>query len=208
MNDNREFANRSGNCKAVTANLATALRLGKPKTENKAIGAVVIDISQRKTRLVWLVVPNRSAMTNPTISMPAWLPERERRRSATTPRAHSPITGGKADGTGTKDTGSAWHGQRISMTRSSPVILIVEDEFLLRWDFAEAIESGGFEVDLGSQCRRGHRYLENASRYPRGLHRYPNAGIDGRAEAGAVCSEQVAADQDRCDLRPGHGQRG
>ena len=32
------------------------------------------------------------------------------------------------------------------MTRSSPVILIVEDEFLLRWDSAEAIESGGFEV--------------------------------------------------------------
>jgi CheY-like chemotaxis protein len=32
------------------------------------------------------------------------------------------------------------------MQRSSPVILIVEDEFLLRLDSAETIESAGFEV--------------------------------------------------------------
>jgi two-component system, response regulator PdtaR len=32
------------------------------------------------------------------------------------------------------------------MVRSSPVILIVEDEFLLRIDSAEMIESAGFEV--------------------------------------------------------------
>jgi CheY-like chemotaxis protein len=32
------------------------------------------------------------------------------------------------------------------MTRSVPVILIVEDEFLLRLDSAETIESAGFEV--------------------------------------------------------------
>jgi CheY-like chemotaxis protein len=32
------------------------------------------------------------------------------------------------------------------MTRSAPVILIVEDEFLLRLDSAETIESAGFEV--------------------------------------------------------------
>ncbi len=32
------------------------------------------------------------------------------------------------------------------MTRSGPVILIVEDEFLLRMDSAEMIESAGFEV--------------------------------------------------------------
>jgi two-component system, response regulator PdtaR len=32
------------------------------------------------------------------------------------------------------------------MTRSSPVILIVEDEFLLRMDSAEVIENAGFEV--------------------------------------------------------------
>jgi CheY-like chemotaxis protein len=32
------------------------------------------------------------------------------------------------------------------MARSSPVILIVEDEFLLRMDSAEMLESAGFEV--------------------------------------------------------------
>jgi two-component system, response regulator PdtaR len=32
------------------------------------------------------------------------------------------------------------------MTRLAPVILIVEDEFLLRLDSAETIESAGFEV--------------------------------------------------------------
>jgi two-component system, response regulator PdtaR len=32
------------------------------------------------------------------------------------------------------------------MTRSSPVILIVEDEFLLRMDSAEVIGNAGFEV--------------------------------------------------------------
>ena len=32
------------------------------------------------------------------------------------------------------------------MTRLSPVILIVEDEFLLRMDSAEVIENAGFEV--------------------------------------------------------------
>jgi two-component system, response regulator PdtaR len=32
------------------------------------------------------------------------------------------------------------------MTRFGPVILIVEDEFLLRMDSAETIESAGFEV--------------------------------------------------------------
>jgi two-component system, response regulator PdtaR len=34
----------------------------------------------------------------------------------------------------------------IEMVRLSPVILIVEDEFLLRVDSAEVIESAGFEV--------------------------------------------------------------
>jgi two-component system, response regulator PdtaR len=34
----------------------------------------------------------------------------------------------------------------IEMARSSPVILIVEDELLIRMDSAEAIENAGFEV--------------------------------------------------------------
>jgi two-component system, response regulator PdtaR len=35
---------------------------------------------------------------------------------------------------------------RIEMARLSPLILIVEDEFLLRMDSAEVIENAGFEV--------------------------------------------------------------
>jgi CheY-like chemotaxis protein len=38
------------------------------------------------------------------------------------------------------------------MTRSSPVILIVEDEFLLRMDSAEVIENAGFEVIQASNA--------------------------------------------------------
>jgi DNA-binding response OmpR family regulator len=34
------------------------------------------------------------------------------------------------------------------MSRLSPVILIVEDELLIRMDSAEAIENAGFEVDV------------------------------------------------------------
>jgi hypothetical protein len=40
----------------------------------------------------------------------------------------------------------AWHGRRIVTTRLTLVILVVEDEFLLRLDSAETIESEGFEV--------------------------------------------------------------
>jgi hypothetical protein len=36
----------------------------------------------------------------------------------------------------------------IEMSRLSPVILIVEDELLIRMDSAEAIENAGFEVDV------------------------------------------------------------
>jgi hypothetical protein len=53
-----------------------------------------------------------------------------------------------------------------------------------------------------------HYYPESASRDPRRIHRHSNAGLDGRAETGPVCSGPVATDQDRCDLRPGHGRRG
>jgi hypothetical protein len=60
------------------------------------------------------------------------------------------------------------------MARSSPVILIVEDEFLLRMDSAEVIENAGFEV---------HRGPHGQNRYSRRLHRYPDAGHDGRPKA-------------------------
>ena len=49
------------------------------------------------------------------------------------------------------------------MTRLGSVVLIVEDEFLLRLDSAETIESAGFEVNPGSQRGRGHRHPEGAS---------------------------------------------
>ena len=38
------------------------------------------------------------------------------------------------------------------MTRLDPLILIVEDEFLLRLDYAETIESAGFEVIHGANA--------------------------------------------------------
>ena len=49
-------------------------------------------------------------------------------------------------GNGTKHPQPAWAGWRISIGAFEPVILIVEDEFLLRMDSAEMIENAGFEV--------------------------------------------------------------
>jgi hypothetical protein len=43
-------------------------------------------------------------------------------------------------------------GGGIVMTRLDPLILIVEDEFLLRLDYAETIESAGFEVIHGANA--------------------------------------------------------
>jgi len=75
-----------------------------------------------------------------------------------------------------------------------PVVLVVEDEFLLRMDAVDMIAGVGFEVvEADSGKAPGHH---------RGFHRHPDAGLDGRAEARPRRSRPLAADQDRRDLRP------
>jgi CheY-like chemotaxis protein len=88
------------------------------------------------------------------------------------------------------------------MTRLAPVILIVEDEFLLRLDSAETIESAGFEVIQAANADEAIAILK-----ARRLYRYPNAGIDGWAETRPVRSRPLAADQDSGDVRSCYGRR-
>jgi hypothetical protein len=66
------------------------------------------------------------------------------------------------------------------MAPVSPVILIVEDEFLLRMDSAEMIETAGFEVvqagnadricfSVGVPCSRVKSLIRDLWPWPRGL---------------------------------------
>jgi CheY-like chemotaxis protein len=93
------------------------------------------------------------------------------------------------------------------MPRISPVILIVEDEFLLRMDSAELIENAGFEVFQAGNADEAIEILKARS----GIHvvftDIPDAGLDGRAQARPVRPEPLAADQDRCDVSSFAGRR-
>jgi hypothetical protein len=92
------------------------------------------------------------------------------------------------------------------MTCLGPVILIVEGEFLLRVDSAETIKSASFEVMQAANADEAIAILKRVQ-ISCCLHRYPDAGIDGRAEAGLVRSGPLAADQDCRDFRPGDHRR-
>jgi len=55
------------------------------------------------------------------------------------------------------------------MARLSPVILIVEDEFLLRIDSAEVIENAGFEVIQAAHADEAIANPHSPPRYSRRL---------------------------------------
>jgi hypothetical protein len=93
------------------------------------------------------------------------------------------------------------------MTRLGPVILIVEDEFLLRLDSAETIESAGFGVIQAANPGEAIAFL----RARPDIHvvftdiQMPGS-MDGLKLARFVRGP-LAADQDRGDLGPGHRRR-
>jgi CheY-like chemotaxis protein len=74
-----------------------------------------------------------------------------------------------------------------------PVVLIVEDEFLLRMDAVEIIAGAGFEVVEAADADQAIEILLSP-RYHGGLHRHPDAGIDGWVEACPGNSWSLAAD--------------
>jgi CheY-like chemotaxis protein len=92
------------------------------------------------------------------------------------------------------------------MTRVGPVILIVEDEFLLRLDSAETIESAGFEVIQAANADVAIAILKARPDIPSSIP-IPNVGIDGWSETRPVRSRPLAADQDSGDLRSCYGRR-
>ena len=83
-----------------------------------------------------------------------------------------------------------------------PVVLIVEDEFLLRMDAADMIGAAGFEVVEAANADRGDRNSGSPSRHHRGVYRYPDAGFHGRVETRPRGQGPLASDQDRRHLRP------
>ena len=80
-----------------------------------------------------------------------------------------------------------------------PVVLVVEDDVLIRMHAAETIEEAGFEVVEASNADKAVAILE--ARHRRRVHRYPNAGIHGRAEACQSGERPLAANPHRCDFR-------
>ena len=83
-----------------------------------------------------------------------------------------------------------------------PVVLIVEDEFLLRMDAVDMIAAAGFEVVEAGNADRSDRNSGIPSGHHRGFHRYPDARLDGRIETCPGGQGPLASDQDRRHLRP------
>jgi hypothetical protein len=93
------------------------------------------------------------------------------------------------------------------MTRLGPVILIVEDEFLLRLDSAEMIESAGFEVVQAANADEAIAILKTRQDIHVVFTDIQMPGSMDGAEARPIRSGPVAAHQDRCDLGSSDGRR-
>jgi CheY-like chemotaxis protein len=80
------------------------------------------------------------------------------------------------------------------------VVLIVEDEFLLRMNAAEMIGEAGFEVVEAANADQAIAILE-ARPDIHVVFTDIQTGFHGRAEARQICQRTMATDQDPCDLR-------
>ncbi len=80
-----------------------------------------------------------------------------------------------------------------------PVVLIVEDELLLRMDAVDVIRSAGFEVVEAANADDAIEILE-ARRDINLVFTDSDAGLDGRPEAGPGSQRALAADQNRSDF--------
>ena len=92
------------------------------------------------------------------------------------------------------------------MSRGGPVILIVEDEFLLRLDSAETIESAGFEVIQAANADEAIAILKARP----DIHVvFTDIQMPGSMDVLKLARfvRDLAADQDSGDLRPCYGRR-
>ena len=85
-------------------------------------------------------------------------------------------------------------------TSNRPMVLIVEDEFLLRMDAVDMIAGAGFEVLEAAD--QAIEILESRRGITVVFTDIQSARFDGRLEACPGDPRALAADQDRRDLRP------
>jgi hypothetical protein len=90
-----------------------------------------------------------------------------------------------------------------------PVVLIVENETLVRMDAIEVIEAAGFDSSKQAMRMKLFRSLSSDKRHSLDIHQHPDAGIDGWTQACPFREGPLAADQDHCNFRPykNHGER-
>jgi CheY-like chemotaxis protein len=93
------------------------------------------------------------------------------------------------------------------MTPLAPVILIVEDEFLLRLDSAETIESAGFEVIQAANADEAIAILKARPDIHVVFTDIQMPGSMDGLNLARFRSRPLAADQDSGDLRSRYGPR-
>jgi len=86
---------------------------------------------------------------------------------------------------------------------STQVVLIVEVEVLVRMTAVDMIEEAGFEVLEAANSDEANPPARGPARHHGGLHRYRNAGVDGRPQARPSRQGPLAAHQDHSDLPSG-----
>ena len=87
------------------------------------------------------------------------------------------------------------------MKQSKPVVLVVEDEPLLRLAAIDMVESAGFEVVEASDAVEARFDSREPARYPDRFYRYRHATRHGRLEACSGDPRSLAADPHHCYLR-------
>ena len=89
-----------------------------------------------------------------------------------------------------------------SAGKSRPVVLVVEDEPLLRMLAVEVVEEAGF-IAIERRTGRGGYPAGIEDRYHLAFHRYQHARQHGRAEIGPFGARPLAPDQDTGCFGPG-----
>ena len=93
------------------------------------------------------------------------------------------------------------------LARKRPVVLIVEDEVLVRIGTRETVETAGFEVVEAGNADEAIAISRPAT-ISSHIYRHSHAGFDGRAEARSFREEPLAPGQDRRDVGPRPDRRG
>jgi CheY-like chemotaxis protein len=88
-----------------------------------------------------------------------------------------------------------------------PVVLVVEDDYLIRKGAVAIIQEAGFQVVEADNADDALEILEADSNVHIVFYGYPDAGFNRRAQAGEVCQGSLAADKNRSDIRQAQGRQ-